>query len=91
MPAAGGTSRKLGCNSRHADTWHRLDPTGRWPGIVTNREDIRRPHIYAARFDPERGECAPAVQMPIASGNGAHTHAFSWTRRFPWLDDYAAP
>ncbi|MFT5432832.1 MAG: Tol biopolymer transport system component [Myxococcota bacterium] len=88
VPADGGEARKLGCNSRHTESWHRFSPSGDWLGIVTNREDIRRPHIYLARFDTAAGTCAPAVQLPVVAGPGAHTHAFTWSARFPWLDDY---
>jgi len=56
--------------------------------FVTNREDIRRPHIYLSRFHTDTGICDPAIQIPVVSGLKAHTHAFSWTKRFDWLDDY---
>jgi Tol biopolymer transport system component len=88
VPAAGGTARRMNCNSSHTESWHRFSPDGKWLAMVTNREDIRRPHIYISRFDSETGECKPAVQMPFVSGPGAHTHAFSWTPRFDWLTDY---
>jgi Tol biopolymer transport system component len=88
VPVAGGQARKLGCNSSHTESWHRFGPDGRWLATVTNREDIRRPHIYMSRFDTEQGTCAPAVQIPFVSGAAAHTHAFSWTRGFDWLEQY---
>jgi len=86
--ADGGEARRMDCNSRHTESWHRFGPDGRWLAVVTNREDIRRPHIYISRFESKDGTCTPAVQMPIISGPGAHTHAFTWTRRFDWLDQY---
>ena len=88
VPAGGGEARKMACNSRLTESWHRFGPTGKWLAVVTNREDIRRPHIYLARFDEETGTCKPAVQIPYVSGPGAHTHAFSWTKTFPWFADY---
>lgn len=88
VPAEGGTPRRMGCNSTLTESWHRFSPDGRWLAFVTNREDVRRPHIYISRFYTETGTCAPAVQLPIASGPGAHTHAFSWTKKFDWLNEY---
>jgi Tol biopolymer transport system component len=89
VPAEGGEARALSaCNSNNTESWHRFSPDGKWLGIVTNREDIRRPHIYLSRFNSQTGMCSPAVQLPVVSGPGAHTHAFTWTKRFAWLDDY---
>ena len=88
VPAEGGEARLLNCNSRLTESWHRFGPSGRWLAVVTNREDVRRPHIYLARFDTQSGTCKPAIQMPFVSGPGAHTHAFTWTARFDWLDDH---
>ena len=78
----------MNCNSSHTESWHRFSPDGKWMAVVTNREDIRRPHIYLSRFNTQDGTCTPAVQMPAVAGMGAHTHAFSWTRRFDWLTQY---
>ncbi len=88
VSSAGGEARRLACSSANADSWHRFSPDGRWLAVVSNREDIRRPHIYLGRFDTQKGECSPAVQMPVVAGPGAHTHAFSWTPRFDWITDY---
>lgn len=88
VPAEGGQPRALGLNSAHTESWHRFSPDGRWLAVVTNREDIRRPHIYVSRFDSAAGTAAPAIQLPFVAGAGAHTHAFSWTATFPWLDEY---
>lgn len=88
VPSEGGEARRLDCSSTQADSWHRFSPDGRWLAVVTNREDIRRPHIYLSRFDSEKGTCTPAVQIPVVSGPGAHTHAFTWTPRFDWFDSF---
>lgn len=93
VPSAGGAAVALGCNSRLTESWHRFSPDGRWLAFVTNREDIRRPHIWVARFDTTAGTCAPPIQTPVSAGPGAHTHAFSWTPHYDWLDAFgpAAP
>ncbi|HIN85370.1 MAG TPA: hypothetical protein EYN06_02735 [Myxococcales bacterium] len=88
VPSDGGKARRMNCNSSHTESWHRFSPDGKWMAVVTNREDIRRPHIYLSRFNTQDGTCTPAVQMPAVAGMGAHTHAFSWTRRFDWLTQY---
>jgi Tol biopolymer transport system component len=88
VAADGGPARMMDCNSSHSESWHRFSPDGKWLAVVTNREDIRRPHIYLSRFDTEKGTCTPPIQMPAVSGRGAHTHAFSWTRRFDWFTQY---
>jgi len=88
VPHDGGTARRMDCNSPLSESWHRFSPDGRWMAFVTNREDVRRPHIYLSRFHAETGTCEPAIQIPVVSGINAHTHAFSWTKRFDWLDDY---
>jgi Tol biopolymer transport system component len=88
VPANGGKARRLDCNSSLTESWHRFGPSGRWLAVVTNREDVRRPHIYLSRFDTEAGNCSPAIQLPVAAGPGAHTHAFSWTKQFSWFNDY---
>lgn len=87
VPAEGGEARRLGCNSDLAETWHRFDPSGRWLAMVSNREDVREPDVLVARFDEETGGCAPPVRIPHAAGPGAHVHAFSWSKRFDWLED----
>ena len=56
--------------------------------FVTNRKDVHRPHIYLSRFHTDKGTYEPEIQIPVVSGINAHTHAFSWTKRFDWLDDY---
>ncbi|MBJ94787.1 MAG: hypothetical protein CMP23_10000 [Rickettsiales bacterium] len=91
VPAEGGKARRLACSSDNAESWHRFSPDGKWLAFVTNREDIRLPDIWMARFDSERGECAPAIQIPHLSGPSAHVHAFDWSVRFPWLDDGISP
>ena len=88
VPAKGGKAQRMNCNSSHTESWHRFSPDGKWMAVVTNREDIRRPHIYLTRFNTEDGTCTPAVQMPAVAGMGAHTHGFSWTKRFDWLTQY---
>lgn len=88
VPTEGGKARRMRCNSTLSESWHRFSPDGRWMAFVTNREDIRRPHIYLSRFHTDTGTCDPAIQIPVVSGLKAHTHAFSWTKRFDWLDDY---
>ncbi len=88
VPAEGGTARRLECNGPHTESWHRFSPDGRWLALVTNREDVRRPHIYLSRFDTTLGTAGPAVQLPVVAGPGAHTHAFSWTDRFGWITEY---
>ena len=88
VPADGGTARRMACNSTLTESWHRFSPDGRWLAFVTHREDVRRPHIYISRFYTDSGTCAPAIQLPVAAGPGAHTHAFSWTDKFSWLNEY---
>ena len=86
VPAGGGEARRLSCSSPLADTWHRFDPTGRWLAFVSNREDVRQPGVYVARFDPASGDCGPAIAVPAFGGPEAHVHAFSWSPVWPWLD-----
>ena len=61
IPAAGGTARRLRCNTGRMNSWHSFSPNGRWL-VFTSKAFTPYTQLLLTHVD-ERGRSTPAVQL----------------------------
>lgn len=62
VPAAGGTARKMRCNTRLMNSWHSFSPNGRWM-VFSSKANTPYTQMFLTHLD-EAGNDSPAVLIP---------------------------
>ncbi len=62
VPAAGGTARKMRCNTRLMNSWHSFSPNGRWM-VFSSKANTPYTQMFLTHVD-EAGNDSPPVLIP---------------------------
>jgi tetratricopeptide (TPR) repeat protein len=62
VPAAGGTARKMQCNTRLMNSWHSFSPNGRWM-VFSSKANTPYTQMFLTHVD-EDGNDSPPVLIP---------------------------
>jgi tetratricopeptide (TPR) repeat protein len=65
VPAAGGTARKMRCNTPLMNSWHSFSPNGRWLAF-TSKQRSPYTQLYLTHID-EEGNDSPAILVENAT------------------------
>ena len=61
IPAEGGPSRKLSCNTNRMNSWHSFSPNGRWL-VFSSKANSPYTQLFLTHID-EQGRSSPAVLL----------------------------
>ena len=62
VPAAGGTARKMRCNTRLMNSWHSFSPNGRWM-VFSSKANTPYTQMFLTHIDAD-GNDSPPVLIP---------------------------
>ena len=62
LPAAGGTARRMSCNTWRMNSWHSFSPNGRWL-VFSSKANTPYTQMFLTHVD-EDGNDSPAILIP---------------------------
>jgi len=62
VPAAGGTARRMRCNTSRMNSWHSFSPNGRWL-VFSSKANTPYTEMFLTHID-ENGNDSPAILIP---------------------------
>ena len=65
MPVAGGTPRRMRCNTPLMNSWHSFSPNGRWL-VFSSKSRSPYTQMFLTHLDPD-GRDSPAILIPDAT------------------------
>ena len=62
VPTAGGTARRMGCNTRLMNSWHSFSPNSRWM-VFSSKANTPYTQMFLTHIDQD-GNDSPAILIP---------------------------
>ena len=70
MPAAGGTPRKMRCNTARMNSWHSWSPNGKWL-VFTSKKNSAYMQLFLTHIDEDGNDSPPVLLEHFTTGKRA--------------------